>query len=362
MKTIRSSFYLVCVIILSGCTLSSNTLNQNDPVESLESINIASIIEEVVESPITPPLFITTMTHMEGNWHDDEIEVQFNKNVQLLRYGMDLYSEYDAKMTVESEKPFAQGSINWGVNILQEVLDKGHGVGTHCDIGFARPTPTFDEYVAQLSENKNLVDSLVGAENNRGCSGAGGDNDWVLGATAAGFEYVNGIVGMHYLAVPIENRPSPEWTDPYIRSTLFHDNVPLELEDRIHLIRLANTIDLEEDTNGTIVMLAGDIGKLDQIYDESIGMTREDCANVCKLTTEDVDALIELLLEAIALKDENKIAKATVYMPANMFIPENETVLRYFLSELNSLVDQSLLQWATQGEVYDAYLVWESMQ
>jgi len=32
------------------------------------------------------PLFITTMTHMEGNWNDDEVEGVFLMHVEQLRY------------------------------------------------------------------------------------------------------------------------------------------------------------------------------------------------------------------------------------------------------------------------------------
>ena len=178
------------------------------------------------------PLYFTTMTHMEGSFVDDRDYAVFDVHVAQLRYGLALANEYGAKFTVESEMPFARACATWGLNMMQEVLDLGHGVGTHADVGFNNPPPNVTVLTQELRHRKVLVDALVGQANNRGVSGAGGVNDWVLAANQAGFGYVDGVVGMHYLAMPLAARPDASRTIEYIRTTTFHDPAPVDFATR----------------------------------------------------------------------------------------------------------------------------------
>jgi hypothetical protein len=156
------------------------------------------------------PLYLTTMTHMEQNFVDDRDQAVFNLHIQQLGYGMDLADKYGAILTIESEKPFARANSIWGRNVMAEIVARGHGVGTHCDIGYGRGKIntglTVEKFAAQMTENKSLVDALVGAENNLGCSGAGSQTDYILAATQAGFGYINGIVALHYLPMPLGSK------------------------------------------------------------------------------------------------------------------------------------------------------------
>jgi hypothetical protein len=69
---------------------------------------------------------------------------------------MDLAAEYGARLTIESEKPFARANVKWNLNIMAEVRDRGFGVGTHCDIGFNDPPLTVEQFAAEFQENKSL--------------------------------------------------------------------------------------------------------------------------------------------------------------------------------------------------------------
>jgi hypothetical protein len=299
----------------------------------------------------TYPLYLTTMTHMEGEFKDDELQKLFELHVEQLEYGMDLAEEYGAILTIETEKPFARANTVWNRNFMKEIWTRGHGVGTHCDIGFGKTAPkTFEDFVNALKENKALVDALVGEENNKGCSGAGGQLDWVLAALEAGFNYIDGVVGMHYLSMPLENRPEG-WTDEYIHSTAYHENAPVDLEDRIHPIRMANATDFEEDEEGELVLLAGSLGRLDRMAEEAAG---EECKTECVFNEADVDIAIKKIREAAALHDTSSVGKVDVYLPANNFDPENETVLRYFFSEAAKLAEEGMVEWASQLQVYEA--------
>ena len=311
--------------------------------------------DEIVAEPVeTYPLYLTTMTHMEGDWKDDLNEDLFLRHVEQLRYGMDLAEEYEAILTIESEKPFARANETWGVNIMREVLERGHGVGTHCDLGWGKTTElkTAEAYSLEFIENKELMDALVGTENNHGCSGGGSKNDWVTAATLAGFDYINGIVGMHVYGIEQKNRPNPEWDDKFIEKEAYHYNVPEDLEDRIYLIKLKDLEDFEHDEDGTLVISSGELGRLDTLAEGS-----SDCLKTnCPLTSEDTDAFVAIVKEVNAYRDSNRIAKLNLYFPSNNFVEENEDALRYFFSEMQKLQDEGLLEWATQWELVETYL------
>jgi hypothetical protein len=296
------------------------------------------------------PLFLTTMTHMESNFTDDRDQAVFLRHVELLRTGISLAGEYDAKLTIESELPFAIACDKWGLNMLQEALDRGMGVGTHSDLGF-KDNFSIDQFARELVDRKEAVDRLVGAENNRGTSGAGSAVDWVLAATQAGYQYMDGIVGMHYLSMPMENRPSPEWTDDYIRKISFHDGAPVDLYERITPILLKDAKDFTNDPDGTILVLSGEIGRLDSMAE---GDGKKCPKGNCPLTNEDVDTLVKTIAEINQNRDHGRIAKLTIYIPVDNFVTSNEQVLRYFFNKMQELQKQGQIVWATQGEVYDA--------
>lgn len=297
------------------------------------------------------PLLFTTMTHMESSFTDDQNYDVFRIHVEQLRYGMKLFETYGGKMTIESEKPFARANVIWGTNVLWEAVEHGHGVGTHCDIGFHEPLMPIPQFAALLQQNKTLVDALVGVENNRGCSGAGGVNDWALAADMAGFDYINGVVGMHYLSMPLENRP-PGWTDQYIRQVTYHDNAPVDLAQRIHPFRVADAVDFVADADGVILVSAGDLGRLDFMAEGG------GCGAGCPFTLADIDALVQQILAAAALHNPAEVGKLSVHLPVHLFTPQNETQLRYFLMKIRHLETEGIVTWATQGEVLDVFNAW----
>jgi hypothetical protein len=310
---------------------------------------------ERAESPSSEeaPLYLTTMTHLEGDFKDDQNEALFNLHVKQLRYGLALANEYGAKFTIESEQPFARACEKWGVNALQEVLDLGHGVGTHCDVGF-QYTPDTPAELAQLYlERKQLVDALVGAEHNRGYSGGGSEQDWILAAQEAGFAYKDGGVGMLYLSMPLENRPAPQWTDEYIRTTAFHNPAPVALEERIYPFMMADAQDFLPDPDGVVLFSGGGIGRLDAMVEG--GPTN--CPQMkCPFTEEDVELVVAQIREIDGFRDRTRIAKANVYVPLHLFQAKHEAAWRTFLVEMQALEQKGVLTWATQGQVYDAYV------
>lgn len=297
------------------------------------------------------PFYISTMTHMEGNWDDDTSEKLFLKHVSMMRYAMDLFDEYGAKLTFESEQPFAKANSIWGVNILKEVVDRGHGVGTHADFGADKNvTLSLQELTADFAANKKLVDDLVGAENNRGVSGGTGPTDWVLGASAAGFDYFDAVTAFGYLSMDESERPEG-WTDEYIRNVVYHDPIPVDFAARLTPMWLKDARDLVPDEDGVIVDMNGDVGEL-----ASLAEDRKNCNPDCVFDEDDITAYTALLDQALELRDPSTVARVNLHIPLVLLDPKNEALLREFLSAIQSYVDKGEVQWATQLEAYEGFV------
>jgi len=304
------------------------------------------------------PLYMTTMTHMEQGFTDDKEQGVFLNHVEELRFGMDLADAYEAKLTIESEQPFARANAKWNLNIMAEILQRGHGVGTHCDFGFRDSIMPVEQYAQNFRENKALVDALVGAENNLGCSDGGGANDWATAASMADFKYLDGVVGMYYLAMPLENRPDATWTDDFILTEGYHMNAPVDLYQRIYPFGVANAQDFVADEAPVIVVSSGEMGPLAGMAEGVGEIGGGNCRPECTLTTADVDALVAKILDINQNRDRSRIAKLTVYIPAALFVEENGDGLRYFFSQMQTLAQQGVITWATQKQVYEAYVAW----
>lgn len=298
----------------------------------------------------TYPLTLTTMTHMEGNFADDTDEALFDRHVADMRWAMELFDEYGAKLTFESEQSFAKANTIWGTNILKEVVDAGHGVGTHADFGASpKERLTQDELNAKFKENKTLIDNLVGAENNYGVSGGTGPVDWVLGASSAGFHYIDAVTGFGYLSMPESARPSG-WTNSYIISTVFHDAIPPAISDRLYTLPLKDAKNLIADANPVIVMMNGEIGEL-----SSLDEGRSTCSPSCTLDQADVDAYVTTMKSIMEMRDVSKFTRMNIHIPLTLLKASNETLLRSLLSTIKPYINNGTAVWATQIGAYKSY-------
>lgn len=335
----------------------------NAPSTTSKTIVATKTPTETAVTPATPatidtptkrtdaPFVITTMTHMEGNFKDDVDQNLFKKHVADMRWAMDLFDEYGAKLTFESEQSFAKANTTWGLNMLQEVIDRGHGVGTHADFGATKDATLADD-IANFKANKALIDGLVGAENNQGVSGGTGPADWVTAATTAGFKYIDAVTGFGYLSMPLTARPSG-WTNDYIVHTAYHDSIPPNLPDRIYPIPLDDAKDLVADPGAPLTMMSGDIGEL-----SSIAEGRSTCTPDCTFNQADVDAIVAAIDEANASRDTSRFAKINFHIPLSLLVKSNETLLRSMLSAIKKYTDDGTLSWDTMLGSYKQYVEW----
>lgn len=306
--------------------------------------------EEAPQKTAETPLYFTTMTHMEENFKDDQDEDLFNRHVDQIRYAMELFDEYGGKLTIETAEPFVLANRKWNLNMMKEILEAGHGVGTHC--GGLVPTEKnvpVNIYTQELEEMKAMVDDIVGAENNQGCSGGMGASDWVTATSKAGFKFLTGVTAFAYLSVDEDMRPEG-FTDQAIKKTYYHDPIPLDFEERLYPLELKDSSDLEADEDGIITVMAGD---LNEIASQSEG--RNNCKPKCELTDEDIDVIFESIDEALEIRDPNRFAHLNIHIPLDTFKEENEDTFRYFLKKMKEYQDAGKIKWATQLEAYEAY-------
>ncbi|OQX84175.1 hypothetical protein B6D60_09670, partial [candidate division KSB1 bacterium 4484_87] len=289
-------------------------------------------------------VYVGFMIHLEEDWNDNVNENLFRYHARQLRQGASLFKRFGAKFTAESALPFAQGCVNFGDNVLQALLDSTMGVGSHSG------------KTALYRETKSAVDNLVGAENNRGVSGGFNPTerlDWAQEAANCGFKYIDGPVYFCYLMVPREQRPD-QVSDQEIIDSLYHDPVPPDFAERIHPHRIQSATTFPTDTTGPILFLTGSLGELG-----SLAEGRKNCFPYCEFNKADVDTFVAKVRQAVELAEPNDFTVVYCHTPLKLYKPEYEWLFEKMFNGLAGLVDSSLVEYVTQGEIYDHFLEWE---
>jgi hypothetical protein len=306
------------------------------------------------------PIHFGVMVHLESGMQFTSQQM-FTGYDQSVREIIDLFSANGAKLTVESEKPYAEAAAQWAAddNALLYSLSKGLGVGTHCDIGGPQTS------AADFAENKAKVDALVGAENNLGCSGGWGQADWVNAAADGGFKYLDGVVMMAYLGVPEQNRPvDPDTGSPYtdqkIMQVVYHDPAPPDPLDRLYPRLLADTNDFEADLDGRLLLLTGELGEVASLFEG-----RSNCFPNCVLTQEDLDVVVDTVEEAWAGKDHSRFAMMYLHFPvgtlradASGTTEQKQQLVAGWLQQMAVLQTEGKIAWVTQKQAYEGFVAW----
>lgn len=345
----------VCALLLA--VVVTGTFRPTDETSVQDDVATDDMVDYTPDDAGTWPIYLTSMTHLESNWVDAATdEDYFNLQANLLRNGMDVAEEYRAVLTLESEIPMAEGMVRFDDNILQEALDRGHGAGTHCDID---PDTRFTvtAIVDEFARRKALVDGLIGGDENLGCSGGGGYGDWYAGAVGAGFSYINGIVGFHYLALPPFARPVG-WDNKAIIKEYYHDAAPQNWEKFFYPF-LVSEVGFTEDANGSLLVSAGTVevaSNISEAGEWAIDVAADCPRNGCTFDENDATAAAAFVTDFVAAHDGSRPAKLTFYLPAHLFSDDNNDALRAFFGALQPLADTGKVQWATQREAYDAVM------
>lgn len=342
-------FFFLAIVV--GLLAVAAFIDVRDTEQSTKEETSAPIDEEPVATDTqVAPVYFATMTHLEGDWTQAlTAQFFFEKQASYLRMAYDLAEAYDAVVTIESEIPMAEAMIKWDDNLLQEALDRGQGVGTHCDIS-PKIKFTDEEMIEEYAKRKAAVDALVDPDENLGCSGGGGPSNWYLGAVGAGFKFLDGTVGYHYLALPLSQRPEG-WDDRAILREYFHSAAPVEEEKRLYPFRISQ-LGFEEDPQGDLVISAGVIGAIQSIaeLDEKDGW-EGDCDESCEFTREDVDVLTQRIRSLVVARDTSRLMKLQVYIATKHY---EDPDMEYFFQEMQKLQEEGIITWASQKQVYEA--------
>ena len=105
-----------------------------------------------------------------------------------------------------------------------------------------------------------------------------------------------------------------------------------------------------------VLLNAGGLGRLDAFGDEEKGVR---CNPDCTFEDEDIEAAFRRIDEALAVHDTTRIGKIDIYFPLSSFQAGKLSYIESFLSRLKAeYIDTGKLKWATQREVYEAYMSW----
>jgi len=292
-------------------------------------------------------LYLGLMIHLEG-WNN-EITNQgaFEDHAAATRLMATTLEKYGAKGTFEARPEFVQASKNWNDNVLAELVERGHGVGLHADVGGNVERDGLDQkgMVSEISKMKIEFEKLSGIEA-RHVSGVCSSLDWVAASIAAGFEFTTG--GVSFCAMSLSEEYQPEEYSNCPTPSKCHDVFPSEVSDRIHPWRTNSGANwLEHDPEGGLVILASDDVLFG--YDE----------NHDDMSQADAEAGIAVLEEALVNVEEGQVNLMYVAWSIGSEDKVASPALEDWLQAVEPYVDAGLVEWATMPEVYDMYIEWE---
>ncbi|MBN1188240.1 MAG: hypothetical protein JXA46_00660 [Dehalococcoidales bacterium] len=293
------------------------------------------------------------MVHLEGWDNEMHNQNQFNRHANEARELANIFEKYGAKTTFEASPEFVEGCITWNVNVLQELHDRGHGIGVHADKGYYPPDSgyTLEQFTSEIRQMREKMEGLVNFKIQH-VSGICSDLDWAKAAIDAGYVFTTGAVGYCAQSMPINMRP--EEYRVCKNPAQCHGNMPLNMEDRINPWRISTSVGnwTVDDPNGKLVNLASDSG-IKNLYEETLdaSITHGDY----EYSDEDIDILIRKVEEAISLSDANKIN--IIYFSLSIGAADvNTDFYSKMFEALQPYVDVDQLEYKTLNEMYEEYV------
>ena len=248
---------------------------------------------------------------------------------------------------------FVAGCVAWNDNVLQELHDRGHGVGVHADRGFYPPGSgyTLGQFTSEIKEMRENLEDIVDFPVQH-VSGICSDLDWAKAATDAGYVFTTGGVGYCAQSMPLNLRPA-EYRNCK-NPAQCHGNMPSDMADRINPWRISTakgdwTLDSPD---GKLVYFASDSG-IKNLYEETLDASQTH--GDYEYSEEDIDILIEKVEEAIALSDADKVN--IIYFSLSIGAADVDTgFYTKMFQALQPYVDSGQLEYKTINEMYEQYI------
>lgn len=274
-----------------------------------------------------------------GVYYNESAEV-FAKYAETLERLASLFEKYGARLSIQTEKQFAEADVKFGRFILKELAERGHGVGVQSHLGHHLKELGLETDEQRL-EYTRRVKEVVAAALGREPTNIGG-----------GFELQNiALLGVCDGCLGFISMTALE--KPYYRAT---GNPPAKLNPwilpRTQMINLETSEWLNHDESGTIVYIPGwyrsRVFEIDCRRDE-------DCFAPAAQSLQE------------ALKDMSEGKVNTWWVSSHLYQcggseEEVEKVLEAYeewLSSLKPLMEDGTIVFLTFDEMAEVYLRWE---
>jgi hypothetical protein len=299
-------------------------------------------------------VYFGLMVHLEG-WNNEMYDQpMFDRHADEARKLANIFEDYCAKVTFEASPEFVAGCKAWGDNVLQELHDRGHGVGVHADKGYYPPGSgyTLAQFTSEIKQMKDDLEDLVNF-NIQHVSGICSDLDWAKAAIDAGYVFTTGGVGYCAMSMPVNMRPA-EYRNCR-NPSLCHGNMPLEMKDRIHPWRI-NTAKGDwtvDDPDGRLVNIASD-GGIKSVYEDTLSPAATHGSNA--YSDDDIPVLIDKVEEAISLSEAGKVN--VLYFSLSIGAEDVDPVFyNKMFTAMQPYIDSGQLEYKTMNEMYEEYIM-----
>jgi len=293
------------------------------------------------------------MVHLEG-WDNEMINrAQFEKHAAEAIKLADIFEDYGAKVTFEASPEFVEACKTWNDNVLQELHDRGHGIGVHADKGFypQGTVYTMAQFTSEIREMRDDMEDLVNFKIQH-VSGICSDLDWAKAAIDAGYVFTTGGVGYCAMSMPLNLRPA-EYKNCK-NPAMCHGNMPLDMKDRINPWRISSakidwTID---DPSGKLVFLSSDSG-IKNLYEETLDSSHNQ--GDYEYTDEDIDVAVQKVEEAISLSSADKVN--ILYFSLSIGSADVDTgFYTKLFKAFKPYVDSGQLEYRSMNQMYQEYI------
>ncbi len=301
---------------------------------------------------------LSLMVHLEG-WDDEVTNItKFNAHVEAVETLAAKFEWYGAVATFEASPEFFQAVENWDSDILNDLYERGHGIGLHADVGGNAKSIglTQEDMTTVLRDMRVQAEAATGLDI-RHVSGICSELDWAKAAINAGYEFTTG--GVAYCVLSMPQKARPEEYKMCKSPGACHGVWPATVAERLNPWRISSADNwLIEDPNGELVLFVPD-GVLLSLYEEFESPEGTDDAGNGDLESKDIEAFVDMLDEALAVATDDKLNKLYFGWSIGSKVNVSSQVLDEWFEAVEPYVADGRVDWMNLPDMYDTYLEME---
>ena len=295
-------------------------------------------------------LYLGLMIHVEGWRNEVNLEDSFNLHASAVENMASILEDYGAVGTFEFSPEFIEAAERWDSNIIQDLHDRGHGVGVHADAGYSlNENYDYDIFVKEIKDSRLDLEKLVDFKILH-VSGICSEMDWVKAAIDAGYKFTSGSVGYCAMSMPEDLRP--EKYKNCLSPGECHGPLPEDITQSLTPILASSGENWLYSNSGDLVIFNAR-NVLYAQYEDSLGISEVSNAD---LTSEDLEASyqnIEIVLNEVDSNEINLIYFGWSLGDTDL---HNENLLKEWLDYVDeNYIQTGQVEWKTLPEVYLEY-------